>query len=77
MPTGTLLECPGYDNKPNDDEAPVLDLWGMWSTPSLALLPGPTWHWVVIPVRVPSVGQIEQFNHLLYLKSSNCGQTKD
>ena len=24
-----------YDNKPSDDEALVLDLWGMWSTSSL------------------------------------------
>ena len=24
-----------------DSEAPVLKLWGMWSTPSLPLLPGP------------------------------------
>ena len=33
-------ECPGYDTKPSDDEVPVmLELWGMWSTPSLPLLP--------------------------------------
>ena len=36
-------ECPGYDIKPSDGEAPALDIWGMWSTPSLPLLPGPLW----------------------------------
>ena len=35
-------ECPGYDTKQSDAEDSVmLDLWGMWSTPSLPLLPGP------------------------------------
>ena len=35
-------ECPGYDTKQSDGEVPVmLELWGMWSTPSLPLLPGP------------------------------------
>ena len=34
-------ECPSYDIKQSDDEGPVLELWGMWSTPSLLLLPGP------------------------------------
>ena len=34
-------EYPGYDTKRSDGEAPVmLGLWGMWSTPSLPLLPG-------------------------------------
>ena len=48
MPIAALLrgktfpnKCPGYD-KQSDGEAPVmLELWGMWSTPSLPLLPGP------------------------------------
>ena len=35
-------ECPGYDSKQSDGEVPVmLELWGMWSTPSLASFPGP------------------------------------
>ena len=25
-------EYPGYDTNPLDNEAPVLELWGMWST---------------------------------------------
>ena len=28
---------PGYVTKPSDSEAPILELWGMWSTPSLSL----------------------------------------
>ena len=32
---------------------------------------------VVVPVRVPSIGQIELFNRLLYLKQFNCVQTND
>ena len=43
-------ECPGYDTKQSDGEVPVmLDLWGMWSTPSLLLLPGPLWPRTVAP----------------------------
>ena len=38
----------------------MLELWGMWSTPSLPSLPGPLWPGVVAPDRVLSVGQIEQ-----------------
>ena len=35
-------KCPGYDTKQSDGEVPaVLELWGMWSTPLLASLPGP------------------------------------
>ena len=34
--------CLGYDTKQSDGDAPVmLELWGMWSTPSLPLLLGP------------------------------------
>ena len=43
-------ECPRYDTKQFDSEASVmLELWGMWSTPSLSLLPGPLWPRVVEP----------------------------
>ena len=38
----TPNECPGYDTKQFDVEAPVmLELWGIWSTPLLPLFPGP------------------------------------
>ena len=32
-------KCPGYNTKPSDGEPLVLELWGMWSTPLLSLLP--------------------------------------
>ncbi len=37
----------------------MLELWGMWSTPSLLSLPGPLWPGVVAPDRVFSMGLIE------------------
>ena len=38
----TPNERPGYDTKQSDGEDPViLELWGMQSTHSLLLLPGP------------------------------------
>ena len=50
-------ESPGYDTKQFDGEVPVmLELWGMWSTPSLPLLPGPVWAGMVIPDRALSMG---------------------
>ena len=33
-------ECSGYYTEPSDGEALGLELKGMWSTPSLPLLPG-------------------------------------
>ena len=58
-----LNECPGYDIKQSDGEAPVmLELWGMGSTPSLSLLPGPIWPEVVAPDWVLSMGQLELFD---------------
>ena len=50
-------DCPRYDTKPSNGEVPVmLELWGMWSTPSLLSLAGPLWSEVVAPVRVLSMG---------------------
>ena len=50
-------EYPGHDIKPFDDKAPVmLEFWGMRSTPSLPLLPGPLWPGVVAPDRALSMG---------------------
>ena len=47
-------ECPGYDTKQSDSEAPVLELWRMWITPSLPLLPGSPWPRVVASDWLPS-----------------------
>ena len=47
-------KCPGYDTKQSDGEVPVmLELWGMWSTSLLPLLPGPLWPLVVAPDKGP------------------------
>ena len=54
-------KCPGYDTKQSDGETSVmLELWEMWNTSSLSLLPGPLWPRVVAPDRVQSMGQIER-----------------
>ena len=37
----------------------MLELWGMQSTPSLPLLPGPLWSGMVAPDRALSMGKIE------------------
>ena len=39
----------------------MLELWKMWSTPSLTSLPGPHWPRAVGPDRVLSMDQIELF----------------
>ena len=45
-------ESPGYDTKQSDSEVPVmLELWWMWSTPSLLSLLGLLWLGGVAPVR--------------------------
>ena len=49
--------CPGYDTKLSDSEVPVtLELWGMQSTLSLPLLPGPLWPGMVATDRALSMG---------------------
>ena len=40
----------------------MLECWGMWSTPSLLLIPDPLSLGVVALERVLSMGQIEQFD---------------
>ena len=53
-------ECPGYNTKQYDGEAPVmLELWGMQSSPLLPSLPCPLWPRVVALDRVLSMSQIE------------------
>ena len=70
-PQNTLIssnECPGYDTKHYDGEAPViLELLRMQSTPLLPSLLGPLWSGVVAPGRVLSIGQIE-LNSVITLK---------
>ena len=55
-PSPTPNKYPGYDTKQFDGEVSVmLELWGMWSTPSLPLLPSLLWPGVVVPDRVLSM----------------------
>ena len=49
----------------------------MWNTSSLPLFPGPLEAIVVVPDRVPSMNQIEIYNHILYVKPFNYDQTND
>ena len=56
-------ECLGYNIKTSDGEARILKIWGMWSSTSLPLLPGPLRLGVVVPVRIQSMGQIKLFKH--------------
>ena len=43
-----LVSCAWY-SRGSDSEAPVLELWGKLSIPSLPLLPGPLWSGVLVP----------------------------
>ena len=46
-----------YDTKQSDGDVPVmLELWEMWSTPSLPLLQSPLWPRVVAPDWALSIG---------------------
>ena len=47
---------------------PVREPWRMRSTSSLPLLPGRLAPGVVLPDRIPSMGQVELFNNLINLK---------
>ena len=55
-------ECPWYDTKRHYREGVL----GNVEYPSL--LPGLLWLGVVVPVRIPSIGQIELFNHITVCK---------
>ena len=47
-----------YETKQSDDAASVFELWGMWSTPSLPLLPGPLKARVEVPDSVLSMSKL-------------------
>ena len=52
----TPNECPRYDTKQSAGKVPVLlEIWGMWITPSLPSLQGPSGPWVVAPDRDLSI----------------------
>ena len=59
--------CPEYDTKLHLMVRPQFWRSGeMWRTPSLSLLPGPFLSRVVVPVRVPYMGQIDVFKNYSY-----------
>ena len=49
-------EFHGYETKQFHGEAPVLQLWRMWSTLSLPLLPGSQCPGVVVAIKMQSMG---------------------
>ena len=53
-------KCSGYDIKLSDGQAPALEIWELWSTPSLQLIPGPLSSGVVAFDSILSMDQIEQ-----------------
>ena len=57
---------PGYDTKQSDDEASHLELSGRWSSLSFPLLPCLLPPSVLVPLRVPSMGQIELVSSILH-----------
>ena len=60
IPEDPLLnECPEYDIKPFDDEAPALEIRIMQITSSFPFQPGLLWPGVAAPDRVLSMGQVE------------------
>ena len=59
----------------SDIEASVLKIWGVGSTFTLPSLPGPLLLEVVVPIRVHSMGQIDQFKIILILQDH--GKKKD
>ena len=62
-----LEEYPEYDTKQSDGEVPVmLELWGMWSTPSWLLIPGPPFPGVVAPDKGPIYG-LNRTNCICYI----------
>ena len=42
---------PGYNTKRSDEAPMMLEIWGIWSTLSSPLLPGPLWPGMVAPDR--------------------------
>ena len=62
-PPTNQMSVLGYDIKPSDDEAPVMqELWGRQSAFSMPSLPDPLWSGEVGPDRVLYMGQIKLFD---------------
>ena len=60
-----------YDIRSFDGKAPVLEIWGMWSTPSLPSSPGLLWTRMIAPDIVLSMDQkIELFDYLNWVQTN-------
>ena len=69
QPNPTLPnECPGYGTKRSDGEVLVLEPCEIRSTSSLKLLLGRLCPEVIVPVRAPSMWEIEVINPLTLCK---------
>ena len=65
-------ESPRYNFKPSDSEASgMLELWGMWSTPSLPLLPGPLWPGMVAPEKGSIYESNRTRSHLNWVQTND------
>ena len=61
---------PGYDAKQSDGEVPAQEFWGMWSTPSLALLPETLCIGVVATDKFLLLDQMDLFDILIACKNN-------
>ena len=60
------LYCLKRDKKYPDGKTPYLELWALWITPLMPLLPGPLW---IVALRVLFMSQIDLFeNYLLKIE---------
>ena len=73
--THPLNECSGYDIKPSDGEASILELRGTKCTSSLPLLPDALWYGASVCAIFSSLYQIGQLNYLNHLKMLGLYQT--
>ena len=64
----TLCRYYHYSQVHSDGKASDLEHWRLCNIPSLPLLPGPLLSGVEVLVSIPSIGQIELFNHLTMCK---------
>ena len=66
--TLTFNERPWYNNKLSDGETSLQELWEIWSTPSLPLVPGLLWSRVVVPDRILYMTERELYGILTVSK---------
>ena len=50
--------CPAYDTKLHLMVSVILEIWAVWGTPLMSLLPGPLWSWVIVLGRIFSMSRM-------------------